>query len=88
MLIEIRPKSQITIPAQIMEKLGAEVGDKLEMLVFNGMLVLVPVVVYPKKELDKLKKISEEVEKDKENMTIYSNTEDMVKALGFTLDEL
>lgn len=71
-----------------MEKLGAEVGDKLEMLVFNGMLVLVPVVVYPKKELDKLKKISEEVEKDKESMTIYSNTEDMVKALGFTLDEL
>ena len=56
MLAELRPKSQITIPKEIILKLGLSEGDKLEIFEKDGFIYLMPVAVYPKKYLNELKK--------------------------------
>lgn len=55
MLVEFRAKSQITIPKELVDKLGLSEGDKLEIYEKDGMICIMPVVVYPKKYLDELR---------------------------------
>ena len=55
MLVELRKKSQITIPKEIIIKLGLSEGDKLDISEKNGTIRIMPVVVYPKKYLDELR---------------------------------
>lgn len=59
MLAELRQKSQITIPKEIIVKLGLSEGDKLDIFERDGTICMMPVVVYPKKYLDELR---EEIE--------------------------
>ncbi len=54
MLAELRQKSQITIPKEIIVKLGLKEGDKLDIFEQDGTICMMPVVVYPKKYLDDL----------------------------------
>jgi len=54
MLAELRPKSQITIPKELVDKLGLSEGDKLEIFEQNGLICIMPVVVYPKGYVDRL----------------------------------
>lgn len=62
MLAELRAKSQITIPKELVDKLGLSEGDKLEVFEKNGTICLMPVAVYPKKYLSELR---EEIEETK-----------------------
>lgn len=55
MLVELRQKSQITIPKEIIIKLGLSEGDKLDIFEQDGTICMMPVVVYPKKYLDELR---------------------------------
>lgn len=55
MLTELRQKSQITIPKEIIIKLGLSEGDKLDIFEQDGAIYMMPVVVYPKKYLDELR---------------------------------
>ncbi len=55
MLAELRHKSQITIPKEIIVKLGLSEGDKLDIFERDGVICMLPVVVYPKKYLDELR---------------------------------
>lgn len=55
MLAELRRKAQITIPKEIILKLGLSEGDKLDIFEKDGTICLMPVAVYPKKYLDELK---------------------------------
>lgn len=55
MLAELRHKSQITIPKEIINKLGLSEGDKLEIFEQDGTICLLPVAVYPKKYLTELR---------------------------------
>lgn len=55
MLTELRAKSQITIPRDIVAHLGLSEGDKLEIVERNGAIQIIPVAVYPKKYLDELR---------------------------------
>ena len=55
MLAELRQKSQITIPKEIIVKLGLKEGDKLDIFEQDGTICMMPVVVYPKKYLDDLR---------------------------------
>ena len=55
MLAELRQKSQITIPKEIIRKLGLSEGDKLDIFEKDGSICMMPVVVYPKKYLDELR---------------------------------
>ena len=55
MLAELRAKSQITIPKELVDKLGLSEGDKLDVYEKDGLICIMPVVVYPKKYLDELR---------------------------------
>ena len=55
MLAELRSKSQVTIPKEVVSKLGIKEGDKLEVIEKDGIIQLVPVVVYPKRYVEDLK---------------------------------
>lgn len=48
MLAELRQKSQITIPKEIIVKLGLSEGDTLDIFEKDGTICIMPVVVYPK----------------------------------------
>ena len=55
MLAELRQKAQITIPKEIIVKLGLSEGDKLDIFEKDGSICIMPVAVYPKKYLDELR---------------------------------
>ena len=55
MLAELRMKSQITIPKEIINSLGLSEGDKFDIFEKDGVICLVPVVVYPKKVVENLR---------------------------------
>lgn len=55
MLTELRQKSQITIPKEIIVKLGLSEGDKLDNFEKDGSICIMPVAVYPKKYLNELR---------------------------------
>ena len=46
----------VTIPKDIVSKLGLSEGDKLDIRETDGEITIVPVAVYPKKYLDQLEK--------------------------------
>jgi AbrB family looped-hinge helix DNA binding protein len=48
MIVELRQKSQITIPADILKALNLKTGDKLEFSVQEGKIVIQPVITVPK----------------------------------------
>ena len=55
MLTELRQKAQVTIPKEIIVKLGLSEGDKLDIFEKDGSICLMPVVVYPRKYLAELR---------------------------------
>lgn len=55
MLAELRQKAQITIPREIIVKLGLSEGDLLDIFERDGLICIMPVTVYPKKYLDELR---------------------------------
>jgi AbrB family looped-hinge helix DNA binding protein len=55
MLAELRQKAQITIPKEIIVKLGLSEGDKLDIFEKDGSICLMPVAVYPRNYLSELK---------------------------------
>lgn len=65
MIIELRGKSQVTIPSEIVKQLSLNVGDKFEAVVKKGALMLIPVEVYPK---DTIKSIENEIIKLKKQI--------------------
>jgi len=83
MLVELRTKSQITIPKEVVERLGMKEGDRLELAETDGVIRLMPVTVYPKRLLDDLKREVEEV-KDR----IAEGTQPMFDGIDSLLYEL
>lgn len=61
MLAELRQKSQVTIPKELIVKLGLSEGDKLEIFEKDGSICIMPVVVYPKKYLKELREEIDDV---------------------------
>jgi len=54
MLAELRAKSQITLPRDIVKKLGLSVGDSLDVSLQDDAILLMPVVAYPRQYVDSL----------------------------------
>lgn len=48
MVVELRQKSQVTIPADILKALNLKAGDKLEFTVQDGKIIVQPVITVPK----------------------------------------
>lgn len=59
-VMELRKKSQITIPKEIIEALKLHEGDKLEINQKDGIIFIQPVCVYPKNYVDELEDIAKE----------------------------
>ena len=55
MLTELRQKAQVTIPKEIINKLGLSEGDKLDIFEKDGSICITPAAVYPWKYLAELR---------------------------------
>ena len=85
MLVEMRARSQITLPNEIIKKLGISEGDRFEVVERDGGVFLCPVVVYPKAKLEKIAKI---IKDHKQNPTAaYESVEDMFHDIGIKLED-
>ena len=71
MLAELRSKSQITIPKQIVSSLNLNEGDKLEITEKDGVIQIVPVAVYPKKYIDEIQDDKDKELKDYMTLRAY-----------------
>ena len=54
MIIDLRKKSQITIPKEIVDELNLQEGDHLKVSVKDGAIIIEPVAVYSKSYIKKL----------------------------------
>ena len=84
MLIEMRARSQITLPNEIIRNLGLSEGDKFEVEERDGGVFLCPVVVYPKSKLEQLAKIIKDHEKNPS--AAFNSVEDMFRDIGINLE--
>lgn len=64
MLTELRNKAQITIPKEIVTNLGLSEGDKLDIFEKDGMICIMPVVVYPKDYVNHLHQEIKDLKED------------------------
>lgn len=83
MLAELRTKSQVTIPKELVTKLGIKEGDKLEITEKDGVIQLIPVVVYPKKLVDELR-----TEIDEVKAKVASGTQPVFDSIDSLFEEL
>ena len=88
MLAEIRGRSQITIPSEIIKKLGISEGDKFDVVERDGGIFLCPVVVYPKDKIAKIAKILKESEDDTKMQSAFESVEDMFSDMGIDIDNV
>lgn len=88
MLVEVRGRSQITIPSEIIKKLGISEGDKLEIIEKDGGIYLCPVVVYPKEKLVKVAQILRESNADYLTKKEFDTVEDMFADMGIDIDNV
>lgn len=61
MLVELKAKSQVTIPKEIVSLMNLSQGDKFEIIEESGRIVLIPLEVYPKNVIDELKASVEDI---------------------------
>lgn len=88
MLTEIRSRSQITIPSEIIKKLNLKQGDTLEVTVEDDQIILRPVVAVPKDQAyfwskewqQDEKQVQSDIEKDKIKST--QSKDELFKDLG------
>ncbi len=89
MIIELRKKSQITIPKGIINSLHLEEGDHLDISVKDGVILIEPVSIYSKAYVKKLETsimmINEEPGKYTEGP--FSSVEDAIEYLESSEDE-
>lgn len=86
MLIELRKKSQITIPKEIVNELHLEEKDQLEISVKNGVIMIEPVAVYSKSYIQKLEDTVMRINEDpsKYNVGPFKSVEEVISYLEDT----
>ncbi len=85
MLAEIRGRSQVTIPAEIVKKLGIAEGDKFDITEKDGGIFMCPVVIYPKNKIAKVAKIVKDAEEETAKQTAFESVEDMFADMGIDI---
>ena len=82
MIIELRKKSQITLPKEIVKELNLQEGDKFEVTIENGCIRFEPVSIYPKEYIMKL---AEEIKVLREDVKFeydgFTNVDDLLRSL-------
>ena len=64
-IIELRAKSQITLPKKLLQQVGMEEGDNFEAVVVDGQIRLIPVVIYPKAVVERWEREFIEAQRNK-----------------------
>ena len=67
MLVELKAKSQVTIPKDIVNSMDLNQGDQFEVIEDNGKIILIPVEIYPEYVIKELKKQVNEIKKSIKN---------------------
>ena len=67
MLVELKAKSQVTIPKDIVQSMELNQGDQFEVIKDDGKIVLVPVAVYPEHVIRSLKAEVKEIKESIKN---------------------
>jgi len=90
MLIEMRGRSQITIPSEMVKNLGIKEGDQFEVVEKDGGIFLCPVVVYPKKEMISIAKLIKETDADYRSgeLKAYDDVDKMFKDMGINMNDI
>ncbi len=88
MLAEIRGRSQITIPAEIIKKLNISEGDKFDVVEKDGGIFLCPVIVYPKDKLLKIAKLIKDSESTLKAQESFNTVEDMFADMGIDIENV
>lgn len=83
MVIELRKKSQITIPKEIINTLKLKEGDQLEISIKNGLIMIEPVAVYSKSYIQKLEKTVMRLNEDSSNYNVgpFKSVEEAIRYL-------
>lgn len=83
MLAELKDKSQVTIPKSVVRKLGLKRGDMFDVVVDDGVVMMVPVVVYPKAKMEKLEALAASAREsaDSGKAAVYDDVEDLIADL-------
>ena len=82
-IMELRKKSQVTIPKEVIRKLKLHEGDKFEITEKNGVIYMIPVSIYPKKYVEELEKIAAQTKHGIEDgsIPVFDNVDDMFNSL-------
>lgn len=67
MLVELKAKSQVTIPKDIVNSMDLNQGDQFEVIEDKGKIVLVPVAIYPEHVIKSLKAEVKEIKESIRN---------------------
>lgn len=83
MLVELKAKSQVTIPKDIVNSLDLNQGDQFEVMEEDGMIIFVPVAVYPERVIENLKKSVKELKVSIENgdQPVFDNIDSLFEEL-------
>ena len=89
MTIEMRSKSQITMPREVVSQLNLSEGDRFEVHVKGGTIFLVPVAVYPKSYVAALEKAAAETAEAYRHgkITAFDNPDDLLAVLHAEADD-
>lgn len=88
MLVDLKQKSQVTIPKDILIRLGLRTGDKLEIAERDGVIVLTPVMVIPKSQAWFFSKdwqereTTAEQEIERGELHLANNASELISGLG------
>jgi antitoxin MazE len=90
MMVEMRGRSQITIPSEIVKNLGIKEGDHFEVIEKDGGIFLCPVVIYPKKEMVRIARLIKETEAEYKSgeLKAYDDIDKMLSDMGINLDDV
>lgn len=78
MVMKLKAKSQITIPAAIVAKMGLKDDDLFDVAIDNGKIVLTPIAVYRNEYIEMLEK---EAHSFKHRSPKYKNTDALLSSL-------
>ena len=82
MIIELRKKSQITLPKEIVKQLYLKEGDSFEVVIKDGCILLQPVAIYSKEYIAKLADEIRVLREDPKNeYESFENVDDLINSL-------
>ncbi len=83
MIIDLRKKSQITIPKEIISELNLYEGDHLDVSVKDGKIIIEPVAVYSKSYIQKLESTVLKLQEESSNYNVgpFKSVEDAMRYL-------